>query len=116
MCLFPHTTAYRVATYNGLGNKDGHVILNHDPLMQTAQELVPFIIQWAADKGLKMVTVGECLGQAPSTWYYDVTEPETRNPTWKCGANDAEKRLRGPSAAKPMRAHSMKRASPVSAK
>ncbi|KAJ3291502.1 Carbohydrate esterase 4 protein [Borealophlyctis nickersoniae] len=61
-----------------------HNFLNHETYETTARTMVPWIINWAKGRGLKMVTVGECLGDAPANWYKDRVTAETKNPTWVC--------------------------------
>lgn len=73
-------------TLNALDTVNGHVILNHDVQATTAQELTPFLITWAQERGLEMVTLGTCRGQPSELWYHDYVDPETRNPTWTCDA------------------------------
>ena len=82
-----------VATLNAVSTRDGHIVLNHDTLASTSEQLVPFLLQWAADRGLEMVTLGTCLGQPQATWYMDHVEPETRNPTWTCTSAQPEDTL-----------------------
>ena len=72
------------ATYDGLSADVGHVVLNHDTLAATAQDLVPFVIDWARARGLKMVTLATCLGLPAEAAYRDVGVPGTRDPTWTC--------------------------------
>lgn len=62
----------------------GHIILMHETSATTAQELVPFAIDWAKSRGLRMVTVGECLGDPAGNWYTDYTTPESPNDSWTC--------------------------------
>lgn len=53
---------------NGL-NAGGTITLAHDPLQQTVDNLVPYMINAIKAKGLQSVTVGACLGDAPANWY-----------------------------------------------
>jgi len=55
--------------YEGNQTAGGTLSLNHDVYQPTAETFVPSIIQYLASKGLKSVTVGECLGDAPANWY-----------------------------------------------
>ncbi|KAF2671330.1 glycoside hydrolase/deacetylase [Microthyrium microscopicum] len=43
--------------------------LSHDPLPNTISDLVPYMINAIKAKGLRGVTVGECLGDAAGNWY-----------------------------------------------
>jgi len=45
------------------------ITLAHDPLEQTVDNLVPYIINAVKAKGLTSVTVGACLGDAEANWY-----------------------------------------------
>ncbi|RPA75974.1 chitin deacetylase-like protein [Ascobolus immersus RN42] len=40
----------------------GHIVLNHETVAYTVQQLVPWVINWAKQNNLRMVTVAECLG------------------------------------------------------
>jgi peptidoglycan/xylan/chitin deacetylase (PgdA/CDA1 family) len=71
----------RPATDNG----SGWVILHHDTQQNTADSMVPFMISWAKGRGLKMVTMAECMGIPESAAYRQPTlPPEQCNPTWTC--------------------------------
>ena len=63
------TAAQQQAYYNSLSLTDSHICLQHETYKTTAQQMVPFIIKWAQSHNLKMVTVGECLGDPESNWY-----------------------------------------------
>ena len=71
-------------TYNTTSVNGSHIALQHETSLNTVQNMVPFIIGWAQQRNVKMVTVGECLGDAPTSWYKDYVNAETRNPTWTC--------------------------------
>ncbi|KAF2675439.1 glycoside hydrolase/deacetylase [Microthyrium microscopicum] len=47
----------------------GSISLNHDPEPVTASTVLPWIINYLNGKGLKSVTVGECLGDPAANWY-----------------------------------------------
>lgn len=47
----------------------GSIVLSHDVLEGTVRALAPAMIEEARSRGLKMVTVGECLGDPPENWY-----------------------------------------------
>ncbi|KAF4425050.1 deacetylase [Fusarium austroafricanum] len=71
--------------YTGL-NKGGSIVLMHDVHQNTAQNILPRIIQATLGSGKRGVTVGECLGDPETNWYrggesqateWNVTETET---------------------------------------
>ena len=78
------STATQQETYNLASTDVSHIILQHETHESTAQVIVPFIINWAKQRNLKMVTVGECLGDPEVNWYADYVTPESRNVSWKC--------------------------------
>ncbi|KAF4947620.1 hypothetical protein FSARC_13922 [Fusarium sarcochroum] len=43
---------------------NGHIPLMHETYASTVQTLTPWLINWAKQNGLKLVTVAECLGDA----------------------------------------------------
>lgn len=43
---------------------NGHIILMHETVQSTVDQLVPWVIGYARQNGLKLVTVAECLGDA----------------------------------------------------
>lgn len=49
--------------------KPGEIVLQHETIKLTAQQLAPKAIDYAQKMGWKLVTVGECLGKDKSTWY-----------------------------------------------
>jgi len=55
--------------YKGNQTAGGTISLNHDPYQPTADTFIPAIITYLAEKGLKSVTVGECLGDDAANWY-----------------------------------------------
>jgi len=61
--------------YEGNQTAGGTLSLNHDPYQPTAETFVPAIIEYLASKGLKSVTVGECLGDDAANWYRDSSVP-----------------------------------------
>ncbi|KAJ3052715.1 hypothetical protein HK097_005807 [Rhizophlyctis rosea] len=65
-------------------SSNGHIILMHENYQNTVQTLLPQIISWAKSKGVKLVTVGECLGESSSLWYRDVRSPQSRDSSWTC--------------------------------
>jgi peptidoglycan/xylan/chitin deacetylase (PgdA/CDA1 family) len=53
---------------NGL-NAGGNLVLAHDVHQNTVQQLLPMLINTIRARGLRAVTVGECLGDPASNWY-----------------------------------------------
>lgn len=51
----------------GWGNS--FLVLSHDSLKQTAESLVPHMLQEIYHRGYRAVTVGECLGDPAENWY-----------------------------------------------
>jgi len=62
-----YTAAYNNYV-NGLDN-GGRISLSHDPLQQTVQVLAQQMLDAVRARGLRTVTVGECLGDAAANWY-----------------------------------------------
>ncbi|KAG2011086.1 chitin deacetylase, variant 2 [Coprinopsis cinerea AmutBmut pab1-1] len=59
--------------------------LAHDALQSTAQQLGPWIANWANQRGLKAVTLSECLGEPIPGGQYDIVgQPTPRDNTWTC--------------------------------
>ncbi|KAG0258109.1 hypothetical protein BG011_003540 [Mortierella polycephala] len=50
-------------------NQPGHIFLQHDIHEYTVTKLAGMAIDYALEKGFKVVTVGECLGVANTKWY-----------------------------------------------
>ena len=64
-----------IAKYDAIPNGTDVLALNHDPIETTATELGPWAIQWARDRGLKVVTLSECLGEtSPEDMYESFPE------------------------------------------
>ena len=65
------TKGYEVYTDNvkNANNAPGEIVLQHETIKMTAVELAPRAVEYAQSMGWKLVTVGECLGKAKSTWY-----------------------------------------------
>ncbi|KAI9224352.1 hypothetical protein BC828DRAFT_115397 [Blastocladiella britannica] len=61
----------------------GHLFVSHDGIPTTPTELVDYMIAWAKKRKLRMVTVGECVGDT-NFYHPTVTDPETPNDTWVC--------------------------------
>ncbi|KAI4666092.1 uncharacterized protein J4E78_003559 [Alternaria triticimaculans] len=47
---------------------NGHIPLMHETYASTVNTLTPWLINWAKNNGLKMVTVAECLGDAQGAY------------------------------------------------
>jgi peptidoglycan/xylan/chitin deacetylase (PgdA/CDA1 family) len=78
------TTAQSKASYDQLIAQHPSTILalNHEVYQQTAQVIVPYVIQKLQAAGYKLVTVAECVGlpayQGPAV------APSARDATWTC--------------------------------
>ncbi|KAJ3284549.1 hypothetical protein HK104_009878 [Borealophlyctis nickersoniae] len=59
-------------------------VLNHDTVPSTVDTLVPWVLQWVKSKNLKVVTLGECLGESKDKWYKNVGPMGQRDASWKC--------------------------------
>lgn len=46
------------------------LVLSHDSLQHTAESLVPHMLMEIQQRGLRAVTVGECLGDPEENWYW----------------------------------------------
>ncbi|KAF2794231.1 carbohydrate-binding module family 18 protein [Melanomma pulvis-pyrius CBS 109.77] len=59
------------------GLNQGYTIVEaHDQEAWTHGELIDFMISTVQNRSIKTVTVGECMGQAPSEWYRSVRAPK----------------------------------------
>ncbi|KAJ3028719.1 hypothetical protein HDV00_010082 [Rhizophlyctis rosea] len=77
------TPAQSLAKFTS-ADTSGHISLSHENYQSTVQTLLPQIISYAKSKNLKLVTVGECLGESSSLWYKEVGTPKSRDSTWVC--------------------------------
>lgn len=50
------------------GSND-YIVLSHDVHYQTVESLTAYMIELSIERGYKLVTVGECLGDPSSNWY-----------------------------------------------
>ncbi|KXJ90538.1 hypothetical protein Micbo1qcDRAFT_226531, partial [Microdochium bolleyi] len=57
--------------------KGGSISLMHDVHAGSINLILPEVIKIVLDKGLRAVTVGECLGEVPSKWYRASPRPQT---------------------------------------
>jgi len=62
-------------------NPNTILVLNHEPLKTTLQQVLPYYISKLKAKGYKMVTLAECLGKEPYQWK---KAPQTPDSSWKC--------------------------------
>ncbi|KAK1832225.1 hypothetical protein QBC39DRAFT_71947 [Podospora conica] len=51
---------------------DSFLVLTHDVQETTATTLLPFMLNMIREKGLRAVTVGECMGDPRANWYRGV--------------------------------------------
>ncbi|KAL2147992.1 hypothetical protein VTI28DRAFT_48 [Corynascus sepedonium] len=58
---------------------NGHIPLMHETYASTVQTLTPWLIDWAAQNNLKLVTVAECLGDADGAYQAGEFEPNGQN-------------------------------------
>lgn len=78
------SAAQQRLAYDSSSVDASHNVVQHETSQNTAQNVVPLIIDWARRRNLRMVTVGECLGDSAVNWYTNYATPETRNPSWTC--------------------------------
>lgn len=72
--MSPADSEARIVNAGTSGN--GHIILMHEPLPSTVNELVPWALNYTQSNNLTLVTVAECLG--------DPVGPYIPNPTGRC--------------------------------
>ncbi|KAF7424024.1 Carbohydrate esterase 4 protein [Pleurotus ostreatus] len=53
--------------------------LNHETIVTTSQQVIPYAIQKLQAAGYRLVTLAECLGQQPYQW---VGTPQTKDSSW----------------------------------
>ncbi|KAJ3267195.1 hypothetical protein HK104_005965, partial [Borealophlyctis nickersoniae] len=70
--------------YDTLNTTFSHNVLNHDPIESTVKELVPYVLGYVAKRGVRVVTLGECLGEPKARWYRDVGVMKPRDGSWVC--------------------------------
>ncbi|KAK4244937.1 carbohydrate esterase [Corynascus novoguineensis] len=58
---------------------NGHIPLMHETYAGTVRTLTPWLINWAAQNNLKLVTIAECLGDADGAYQAGEFEPNGRN-------------------------------------
>lgn len=54
------------------GRRASFLVLSHETLEQTAEALVPYMLEQIRRRGYRAVTVGECLGDPAKNWYQRV--------------------------------------------
>jgi peptidoglycan/xylan/chitin deacetylase (PgdA/CDA1 family) len=57
------------STLVGSPADSAYIVLSHDVYNQTREALVPFMLETIVERGFRMVTVGECLGDPVKNWY-----------------------------------------------
>ncbi|CCO36499.1 Bifunctional xylanase/deacetylase Includes: RecName: Full=Endo-1,4-beta-xylanase D [Rhizoctonia solani AG-1 IB] len=62
-------------------NPNGILTLNHEVYAGSAQQVLPWVINYAKSKGYKLVTVAECVGAQP---YITKGSPSRRDSSWVC--------------------------------
>ncbi|KAH8595067.1 hypothetical protein B0O99DRAFT_623107 [Bisporella sp. PMI_857] len=78
----PQTIGESVRLFEAGLNSGKSLPLSHDVHPNTASTLVPAMIRAIQARGLRGVTVGECLGDASANWYRGgTTTPPTNPPT-----------------------------------
>ncbi|RPA82141.1 glycoside hydrolase/deacetylase [Ascobolus immersus RN42] len=50
-------------------SEPGYVVLAHDVHEATVHQLAEYMVDYAQSKGLRLVTVGECMGDPSANWY-----------------------------------------------
>ncbi|KAI1316472.1 hypothetical protein EDD11_009962 [Mortierella claussenii] len=69
--ISPSVNAYQSSLSDSDAYNHGYIALQHDTLPQTARTLAHAVVQYAKDNGIRLVTVGECLGISKEGWYRD---------------------------------------------
>ncbi|KAH7170092.1 hypothetical protein EDB81DRAFT_837100 [Dactylonectria macrodidyma] len=59
---------------------NSYIVLAHDVHEQTVTNLTTYMIRAAQDRGYKLVTVGECLGDPIQNWYREDSTGDTPSP------------------------------------
>ncbi|CAG8553795.1 8693_t:CDS:2 [Cetraspora pellucida] len=74
------------------GPPSSHIVLDHDSHKLSCQQLGPQGIQIYLDKGFKLMSVAECIGETDSSlWYQYIGTPSDRDDTWTCSPGDIHK-------------------------
>ncbi|KPM43681.1 hypothetical protein AK830_g2910 [Neonectria ditissima] len=61
------------AGLSNVASSNEYVVLAHDVHEQTVTNLTAYMITTAQDRGYRLVTVGECLGDPVANWYRETT-------------------------------------------
>jgi peptidoglycan/xylan/chitin deacetylase (PgdA/CDA1 family) len=61
------------------------LIIEHDIHFETAYNLTEYTLSLIKARGLKAVTVGECMGDEPSNWYRSAQDRQVVSQDGKCG-------------------------------
>lgn len=61
------------AGLQGSNTSSSYIVYAHDTHETTVNNLTAFMIQTVNEKGLKLVTIGECLGDPKENWYRNAT-------------------------------------------
>ncbi|EFI27453.1 chitin deacetylase [Coprinopsis cinerea okayama7 len=74
------------AKFNELPDDPMVVVMANDWIKSTAEELMPWIVEWVQKRGLRAVTLSECTGEAIPGSMYDwaINGPTPRDETWVC--------------------------------
>lgn len=78
-----YSVAQQQAVYNSAPSGTSHNILQHETYQTSALDMTAFAINWAKSRGLRMVTVAECMGDANPP-YTDIGTPGVRDASWTC--------------------------------
>ncbi|CAG8834951.1 28190_t:CDS:1, partial [Racocetra persica] len=75
---------------NGISDQQPHIVLNHDRIQTTCDQLAPFEISQAIDYGYWFDTVAGCNGDWDSSNWYNIDTGYfgTRDETWTCNYDD----------------------------
>ena len=74
------------AAYNAIPAGASPIVLNHDTVPETGTLSLPWVLgTWLPSRGLRAVTLGECLGlPSPAQWYSAVSAPQAPDASWTC--------------------------------
>ncbi|KAI9218274.1 hypothetical protein BC828DRAFT_223538 [Blastocladiella britannica] len=75
--------AAQKAVLDTAATSPGHLFVSHDGIATTPTDLVDYMITWAQKRNLRMVTVGECVGDL-NFYHSNVTAPTAKDATWVC--------------------------------
>ncbi|CAG8715677.1 15383_t:CDS:2 [Cetraspora pellucida] len=74
---------------NGISDAKPHIVLNHDRVLTTVEDLVPFNIENAIKAGYTFDTLAGCNGMHNKTdWYKVIGERQKNDSTWICTPDD----------------------------